>query len=421
MKNSFKAYFICFIGALFYCFDYFVQVTPTVLAHSLTTRFNLVPSQLGVLGTCFFIPYCFMQLPAGLLLSRYGIKRCLCCAALLSAIALQMFSFSDSFMTTCIARGILGGCAAFSFISSVSLIYQWCSPRLFPVLTGAVQLSATIGSIIGLAPISRCVNTWGWKDTIELMSCFALGLSLLYLFFLQDKSSFSPTPSHTKKNVLATFSRYKNSLWAVYTIGFISWMPISGIGALWCVPYLIKARHISNVVACHFCSYIWIGLGCGSLLVGAVSEKLKSRIKPVVFCYLVGIIGSIALLRATTLSNATLISALLLIGVSASNQSLSFSFIRDTAHPDDFPTLSAFNNMAAILGGATAQFMMGCFIHAQQTLSISRDMVTTYQHAFLIIPFSEILGLSLTLIFITETYPKLRNQYPRIKVHESHN
>ena len=126
-----KRYLICSLGALFYLYDYFIQVTPSVMKPWLMHDFQLNAADFSLLGACFLIPYALMQIPAGLLLDRYGARRLLTVAALLSAIALALFSSTASFSLALGCRALLGCAAAVSFISAIYLIANWFSHRWF--------------------------------------------------------------------------------------------------------------------------------------------------------------------------------------------------------------------------------------------------------------------------------------------------
>jgi len=50
----------------------FTRVSTAVLAESLTLAFNITATELGLLHSSFFYFYAAMQLPAGVLVDRYG-------------------------------------------------------------------------------------------------------------------------------------------------------------------------------------------------------------------------------------------------------------------------------------------------------------------------------------------------------------
>ena len=53
--------------------NYFDRINISVAGPQLTEAFKLTPGELGVLFSAFFWPYALLQVPAGLLLDRYGL------------------------------------------------------------------------------------------------------------------------------------------------------------------------------------------------------------------------------------------------------------------------------------------------------------------------------------------------------------
>ena len=411
MTSPFKAITICILASLFYCFDYFVQVTPSVLSHTLISLFNLNAFQLSFLGSCFFIPYAIMQIPVGFLLPKYGARYCLSLAALSCSVALIAFACSSSYTITCLSRGILGISSAFSFISAVHLVYELCPKRLFSPLIGAIQFSATLGSIIGLAPIAAVTHYWGWKIAITVMATFSLCLSITYFFIIKDTLSHQSNSNNFHiKSCISYLINHKRKI-VTFCIGFISWMPIGSIGTLWGVPFLIATCHLSTTRACHYCSALWLGLGTGSIFIGWLSERIQSRKKPTLICFALCTLSSMVLIHANHFSGIILSLSLFFIGFSASNQALSFSFIKDQTPSLLFTSLSAINNMFAILGGAASQQLIGCLL-TWQTTAHNKAIVYTaieYQHAFILIPTCSVIGFIVTLLYIQESHPMSRH------------
>ena len=55
--------------------NYFDRINISVAGPQLTEAFKLSPAELGVLFSAFFWPYALLQVPAGMLLDRYGVTR----------------------------------------------------------------------------------------------------------------------------------------------------------------------------------------------------------------------------------------------------------------------------------------------------------------------------------------------------------
>ena len=394
---------ICTLGALFYLYDYFIQVTPSVMKPWLMRDFGLNATHFSLLGASFLIPYALMQIPAGLLLDRFGARRLLTAAASLSALALALFSSTASFSLAIGCRALLGCAAAVSFISAIYLIANWFSHRWFAPLAGMVQTSACVGSILGLAPIAYALTLTSWQTVILWMSALTLVLSLLFWWLIEDTPLGHIVITENNNRITAGLRALQAQprLWWIFIIDLFAWAPVSSLGALWGVPYLMEAKSVTALEASHLCNFFWLGLGCGSILIGYLSEKIQRRCLPIIICFIIGTYSSACLLSAHSLSIPIISLCLFGLGSSAATQTLTFSLLKDNAPPHVFGCLSGFNNMASILGGAGAQIIMGILIqshhHATTTL-------LGYQHALTLLPLCAISGLVITIFFIQETH-----------------
>jgi MFS family permease len=108
------------------------------------------------------------------------------------------------------------------------------------------------------------------------------------------------------------------------------------------------------------------------------------------------------------------ILALFFLGSSASVQSLSFGLIKDIVPDNLFGTASGFNNMAAIIGGAISQPLIGFLLHWQWHGEIINHVryysERDYQIAFLLLPVAALTGLCVTIFKLQETHCVAKHQ-----------
>ena len=89
------------LGALFYGYEYFLQVSPSVMVPDLMRSFHIGGAALGNLTAFYFYAYASMQIPAGLLLDRLGPRRLLTIAVLLCASGAFIFGSAHSLPVAC--------------------------------------------------------------------------------------------------------------------------------------------------------------------------------------------------------------------------------------------------------------------------------------------------------------------------------
>lgn len=416
-KTSLYAVFICCLASLFYVYDYFIQVAPSIMTQQLMQSFSIGAGKLGILSACFYYSYILMQIPAGFLLDRMGARVLITLAVLASAIGITLFGVTYNFAIAGLARFIVGLGSSFSFISALYLISRWFVHRHFAAAAGLVQLAGCLGSLFGLAPFAILVNAMGWRRSLVLTGLISFGFSFLFWIFIRDgkrprKALTHAIPRNEWQGL--KFLLHKAQVWWVASVGFMSWVPVGIIGALWGVPFFMKAYGLTNIEAGKLCSLFWVGLGIGSPLMGWISNRLRNRCVPLACCFFFGLVGSILILDAPAMPIWIISFALILLGVSSSTQSLSFGLIKDIVPSSFFGMSAGVNNMAAILGGAVAQPLVGYLLHlgwhGLKIHNIPIYSIDNYRTALLVLPIVALLGFGIVLFKIKETYCEM--QYP---------
>ena len=90
---------ICSIGMLFYCFNYFLRVSPSVMQSELSQTFHITAYQFGSLAAFYYYAYTPMQLPAGIIYDKFGARFVLVFACLSALVGLSTFVSSYNFHT----------------------------------------------------------------------------------------------------------------------------------------------------------------------------------------------------------------------------------------------------------------------------------------------------------------------------------
>ncbi len=412
LTSKLTPYIICGLAAFFYVYDYFIQVSPAVMTHQLMQTFQIGATGLGVLGSAFFYAYAGMQIPAGILLDRYQARNLLTGAVLISAFGVLLFGLTNNFTLAAVSRFLVGFGSAFSFVSSIYLVSQWFEHKQFAFIAGIIQFAGCVGSIFGEVPLANAVNYFGWRQTLIVIAIATFGLSLLFWLIIREK-----TENKDKMNQYGfSVSPWKifkiPAVWWIAIAGFLCWVPVASIGALWGVPYLMKAFAWSNTKAAGFCSIFWLSLGIASPIIGWLSDKFKRRKLPFYLCFFLGTIGSILLIFAASLPISVTVISLVLLGLAPAIQSLTFGVAKDILPQEVFGTASGFINMAPIVGGGLSQLLIGFILTGlwdhQMLNGVPVYSLQNYQWAILIVPFSLILGVIVTHYLLPETYCEIK-------------
>jgi len=395
---------ICTLGSFFYIYDYFLAVAPSVITQDLLGTFSLDAGRLGSLMALFFLASTFFQIPAGMLLDRFGARKLLSLSVLVSGLGTLLFAMATHSWELALARILMGVGSPFAFLGALFLASRWFSHRYFAFIAGLVQLGAAVGSIIGGGPLAMLVNHLGWRDGLLAVGWITLLLALLFWLIIRD-GEVTKVESQQHARFIDTLKIPQ--VWWIAAIGFVSWVTITGIGSLWGIPYLMAVYGWSNEQVGYLYIIFWLGLGIGSPIVGWLSDAIKSRKIPCYICFGLGLIASILFIGAPLMPKMVMVLLLFLLGFAASVQSLTFGIAKDIVPSQHFVATSGLINLAAVATGVVMQPLMGFVIdhHAKVQGSLPQHYtVADYQFGFIPVAVVLLMGLALSYFALRETY-----------------
>ncbi len=263
--------------AAFLFYKYILQVYPGVITDQLMKEFHLTGAGMGNLAATFYYSYMLMQLFVGILLDKYSTRLLSAVAIFISALGLYLFSQTHNLLIAELARTLMGIGVAFATVAYMKIAATWFAPKQYALVGGLLATAAMAGAVFGEAPLAWFVNTFGWRNSLAICGIAGLILAFLFVLFVQDKSTTVTTSQHkiALKDILQVLKNKQNWLLTFYS--GLAFSPIAIFGGLWGNPFLQQAYHLTKTEAASLLSLIFIGLGLGSPLIGALSDRLGKR------------------------------------------------------------------------------------------------------------------------------------------------
>jgi predicted MFS family arabinose efflux permease len=383
------------------------------MTEQLMLSFHISTSDLGWLGASFFYAYGIMQIPSGWMLDRYGARKMLTFYSLLCAFGLLLFALTEHFAIALLARFLAGTGVCIGFLASYNLAANWLPHRLFSSVAALLHTLGTIGAVLATGPMAMMVNHFGWRHSLSFLAMATLLLTIAYYFLIKDGKSQVKHKHKTEFfKALNYWLSHSQTLW-IALIAFLAWLPVSIVGALWGVPYLMKAYHWDNVTASNICSLFWVGSGIGSFVLSWYSEAINLRKKPIILCFTMQLIASILFLFAPKLPVFLISVALLSLGISVCIQTMTFSLIKENVKPEYFTANAGLNNAVSMMSSVLGQLVVGIMLdwHRFARGGIHYQ-VSDYQYALFLIPCASVLGLLIMYFKIRETHCTMANPMP---------
>lgn len=409
-----RAWSIWLLSAMFMFYKYAIEVSPSVMTSTLMRTFHIGGIELGNLAACYFYAYMLLQIPAGILLDKFGPRKTTTLAITLCAVGSLVFAQADSLLVAGIGRFLTGAGAAFAAVNCLKLIANWFPSKQFAFMAGLMMTMAMLGAVGGQAPLALFIQKMEWRFAMYVLGLLGFILAAIFWVVVRDKS-----PDHTKeKHIVSTKISFSKSIklvlknpqswWLSIYSGF-AFAPVMIFGGMWGVSFIKDAFGLSDNMSAQMVSLIFIGFAVGAPVFGWLSDRLGHRRIVMFWGTLMGLITISSVVYAPGLSGYTLAFLLFAFGFSISSFLLCFTMIREINLPIVAATAIGFMNAFDALLGAFSDPLTGKFLDLGwdgQLIEGARVFsVSTYQTALLTIPVYLIISL-LTLMKIKETHCK---------------
>ncbi|PIZ34270.1 MAG: MFS transporter [Alphaproteobacteria bacterium CG_4_10_14_0_8_um_filter_37_21] len=409
-KRTSLAWVIWATAAFFYFYEMLLRVSPGVMTQELMETFYVSSTSLGLLSSFYYYSYNVLQLPCGIIIDRIGPRAIVTASCFLCAMGAGLFYSTDSLAVAKAARFIMGMGSACAFISTLKLTAAWFPVSQFAIVTGFTVMLGKLGGA-SQAIMSPVVSNYGWRTLY--LSLFVIGIiaTIMCFLFIKNKPDGKITKEKESPTTAADILRVmKNKqVWCIGFVGGLMYIPITGFGELWSVPFLTRVCDINNAMASKITGLLYLGFSIGSPLFAALTKKIKSHVKVMIIsCTSALIIFSIICYAAQLLPLYLVATLYCLGGASIAGQVLTFTVAKENTSIALSGTTVGFTNMLVMLSAIICQPLIGWVLDKNWTGLLSETGIriydkSAYQIASLSIPVGMLMCL-LLLYFVKETY-----------------
>ena len=356
------------MAAAFYLLDFFQRVSPAALALDLSREIAPTAVALGSLSSAYFITYAGLQLPAGMLLDRFGGRMVLAASAALGMVGALFFASATSLSEAIVGRLIVGASGAVAWVGMLKLASHWFSPARFAGITGLSLAVGGCGAVLSGLPLSLLAQALGWREVIHASAAVAALLAGLILWKLRDEPKQLGYENHAHPASSESSGPHKTPIrdLALLSLGQMGVTgSLAALGWLWSVPFLTSQFSLSLSSATLFSSMMMVGFAVGGVLFGAYSDRQRSRKRPLLAGTIGTALGLGALASGWLAGSVVLtVAALWLIGLCAGSMVLSFAWAKYLMQGRRTATVIALVNLCVMTGSIVLPPIFGAVLDA---------------------------------------------------------
>jgi MFS family permease len=365
-----RAWLIWATGLLAYVIAVLDRTTLGVSGLNAADRFSASPGVLSTFVVLQVVVYASAQVPAGVLLDRYGSRVLIVTGATLMAAGQLTLALTTSLPLAIGARAVVGLGDALTFISVLRLVPHWFAPRRVPLLTQLTGICGQLGQVLSAIPFLALLTGTTWATAyVSVASLGVLG-AVLALVVVKDTPRGRVVAIETM-SVRATLDSVKTVWLRPGTrLGFFTHMgtqfSVTVFALMWGVPYLTVAQGQSTAVTGALLTASVVVAITAGVLIGLLTSRYPHRRSWIVL----GIIASNAVVWSVVLAWDhraplwLLVVLIVVISVGGPGSMVGFDFARTFNPSATLGTAQGMVNMGGFIASLLVMQVMGLILDA---------------------------------------------------------
>ena len=272
---NFLRLYVCFASG--YLLSYFYRNVNAVISPELSADLGISASSLGLLTSAYFFAFAAMQLPAGMLLDRYGPRRVEPVLLCISGCGALSFAASDGLPGLALARVLIGAGVAVCLMAPLKAIAMWYPSERQASLAGWMMVAAGIGSLLATTPLAAALSALSWRGVFIVLALVTFAAAVAIFLLVPDATARPRTPGLIEqwRGVASVFRSPR--FWWLAPLAAVSTGSFMGIQGLWSVPWLIEVEGYSRDVAARHLMLMSIVILGGYFAIALFATRLAER------------------------------------------------------------------------------------------------------------------------------------------------
>jgi len=269
---AFLRLYLCFAAA--YLLSYVYRNMNAVISPDLTASLGISASSLGLLTSAYFVAFAAMQIPAGMLLDRYGPRRVEPALLLVAGCGALAFAASQSVGGLTIARALIGAGVSVCLMAPLKAIAAWYPAERHASLSGWMMVAAGVGALLSTAPLAAALSLVSWQTIFFALGASTFAAAAAIFLLVPD----TPRPQNAAgwtaqwQGVHRVFKSRR--LWWMAPLGSVTIGSFMAIQGLWSVPWLIEVNGYDRETAAAHLLVMGAAVLGGYLGIGVFATRL---------------------------------------------------------------------------------------------------------------------------------------------------
>lgn len=241
--------------------------------------FHLSDTDRGNLNAAFFWSYAILQIPAGWLVDRYGVKRPYAIGFLFWSVVSAATAFASTIGQIFVLRVLLGIGEAIITPASMRFIRFHFAEKERGLAVGLYMTGTKIGPAVGAPIAAALIQAYDWRMMFVILGLGCLIWLVPWTWVAPRDSGGAPPPAPGKPAVApVSFGRIMASpvIWGTI-IGTFCYMYFVYFCMTWMPAYFVERRHLSLTSMGLYTFFSFAGMAVVAAVAGWAADRMISR------------------------------------------------------------------------------------------------------------------------------------------------
>lgn len=254
------------------------NLSVALAAAEFKSEFHLTDSARGLLNSTFFWSYALLQIPAGWLVDRYGVRRVYAVGFFFWTLVSAATGFVTNVYQLIAVRLLLGAGESVGAPASLRWIRSHCAEQERGLAVGIYMAGTKIGAAIGVPIAAFLINAFDWRAMFLICGMTGFVWLMAWLFLARETVA---EPAPTLNDLPERNAPFRSVIMSQTVLGILVGTFSYGYFLYFCVTwlpaYLVENRHMALTSMGFYSFFSFGGMAIVAILSGWLADWMISR------------------------------------------------------------------------------------------------------------------------------------------------
>jgi MFS family permease len=242
------------------------------------SAFDLSDSSRGLLNSVFFWSYAVLQIPAGWLVDRYGVRRVYALGFFFWTLVSALSGVVNSMYQLIAVRLLLGAGESVGAPASLRWIRLNCPEQQRGLAVGIYMAGTKIGAAIGVPIAAFLITALNWRAMFFICGFSGFVWLIAWLFLARETPAAAAlTPAENLENEISFRDLILTRTVVGILLGTFSYGYFLYFCVTWLPAYLVENRHLALTSMAFYSLFSFGGMAVVAILSGWLADWMISR------------------------------------------------------------------------------------------------------------------------------------------------